>query len=97
MVRKRLPSWREMNQDTTTEVDAMLFQMWRETPAWRKLDLLNGMNRAARQLALAGLRRRHPHASANELQRLLADLLLGTELAIQVYGPIQLTQETKHG
>jgi hypothetical protein len=44
------------------------------------------MNQAARKLALAGLRRRHPHASTSELQRLLADMLLGTELAAQVFG-----------
>jgi hypothetical protein len=88
MIIKQLPSWREMNQDTTVEIDDLLFQMWRETPAWRKLELLGEMNQAARQLALAGLRRRHPNASASELQRLLADLLLGTELATQVFGPI---------
>lgn len=86
LVAKQPPTWREMNQDITTEVDALLFQMWRETPAWRKLELLSEMNQAARQLALAGLRRRHPNASPSELRRLLADLLLGTELAAQVFG-----------
>lgn len=87
MTLKQLPTWREMNQDTSDEVEALLFQMWRETPAWRKLALLSEMNQAARQLALAGLRRRHPTASPSELQRLLADLLLGKELATQVFGP----------
>lgn len=87
LVAKQLPTWCEMNRDTTAEVDALLFQMCRETPGWRKLELLSEMNQAARQLALAGLRRRHPNASTSELQRLLADLLLGTELAAQVFGP----------
>jgi hypothetical protein len=32
----RLPTWREMNLDTTPEAEAILFKLWRETPAWRK-------------------------------------------------------------
>ena len=49
------------------------------------------LNRTARELALAGLRRRHPEAilrtTPPELRRHLADLLLGPELAAQVFGP----------
>jgi hypothetical protein len=41
----------------------------------------------ALELALAGLRRRHPEANEHELHRLLADLVLGAELATEVYGP----------
>ena len=84
----RLPTWREMNLDTTPEVEAVLFQLWRETPAWRKLEMMENLNRTARQLALAGLRRRHPDASPEDLHRLLADMLIGPELATQVYGPL---------
>ena len=85
MQMKRLPTWREMNADTTPEVEAILFKLWRETPAWRKFELLDGLNRTARQLALAGLRQRHPNASKEELRRRLATLILGEELAAQVY------------
>ena len=42
---------------------------------------------AARNLALAGLRRRHLGASEAELTRHLADLVLGEELAARAYGP----------
>jgi len=42
---------------------------------------------ASRRLATAGLRRRHPGASPAELQRYLADLLLGDALAALAYGP----------
>jgi hypothetical protein len=84
----RLPTWREMNLDTTPEAEAILFKLWRETPAWRKLEMMEHLNRMARQLALAGLRRRHPDAGPEELHRLLADMILGSELAAQVYGPI---------
>src|SRR5690606_14951036 len=85
---RRLPTWREMNRDTSPEAEAILFQLWREAPAWRKLQLMVCLNRSARQLALLGLRRRFPEASEAELQRRLASLLLGEELAARVYGPL---------
>ncbi|HRQ42361.1 MAG TPA: hypothetical protein PLD25_30970 [Chloroflexota bacterium] len=85
---RRLPSWREMNQDTSPEAEAVLFKLWREAPAWRKLEMMEGLNRAARQLALMGLRRRFPYASPEELRRRLASIALGEELAKHVYGTI---------
>ena len=85
---RRLPTWREMNLDTTPETEAVLFKMWRETPAWRKLQMMEGLNRSARQLSLIGLKQRHPNASPEELRRLLADIVLGPELAACAYGPI---------
>ena len=45
------------------------------------------MNAAARWLALQGLRARHPAASEAQLQRYMADLLLGPEQAARAYGP----------
>ena len=42
---------------------------------------------AARNIALAGLRRRYLGASEAELPRHLADLVLGEELAARAYGP----------
>lgn len=85
--RPRLPTWREMNRDTSPEAEAVLLRLWRETPGWRKWAMAEQLNRTARELALAGLRRRHPDASPALLRRHLADLLLGPELAAQVYGP----------
>lgn len=85
--KRRLPSWREMNWDTTPEAEAILFKLWREAPAWRKLEMMEGLNRAARQLALIGLRQRFPNASTEELRRRLATITLGEELASRVYGP----------
>ena len=82
-----LPTWRQMNRDTSPEAEAVLIRLWRETPAWRKWQLMEDLNRAARELALAGLRRRHPEATPEELHRRLADLLLGPELAVKAYGP----------
>lgn len=86
--KRRLPSWREMNWDTSPEAEFVLFKLWREAPAWRKLEMMEGLNRTARQLALMGLRKRFPNASAVELRRHLATITLGEELATRVYGPI---------
>ena len=83
-----LPAWRQMNWDTTPEAEAVLLKLWRETPAWRKLEVMEGLNRTARQLALAGLRQRFPKASPQELHRRLAAILLGEEVASLVYGPL---------
>lgn len=84
----RLPTWREMNWDTSPEAEAVLFKLWRETPAWRKLEMMEGLNRTARQFALIGLRQRFPGASPEELRRRLATITLGEELAARVYGPL---------
>ena len=85
---QRLPTWREMNWDTTPEAEAVLFKLWRETPAWRKLEMMEGLNRTARQMAVVGLQRRFPDATPEELKRRLATIILGEELAALVYGPI---------
>jgi hypothetical protein len=75
--------------DTTEAAGAILFQLLSETPTWRKFELLDDLNRSARALAMVGLRRRHPQASEDELRRHLADLILGADLAEQVFGPIR--------
>ncbi len=63
-------------------------QLLRETPIWRKLELMTGLIDMTRALALSSLRAEHPSATNAELHRLLADRLLGSELATAVYGPI---------
>ena len=50
--------------------------------------MLAQLNQTARSLALSGLRQRHPNAGDSQLQRYLADLLLGEELAERVYGEL---------
>lgn len=74
--------------DTHPKMEALHIQLLREAPPWCKMEMLAGLNRAAHNLALAGLRRRHPDAGERELRRRLADLLLGEELACKVYGDL---------
>ena len=85
---KRLPTWREMHMDTTPEVEAIQFAFYRSAPTWKKLEIASQLNQMARTLALSGLHERRPDATAQELQRYLADMLLGPTLAERAYGPI---------
>jgi hypothetical protein len=75
--------------DTRPEAEAVLIDLLRQAPPWRKLHMVGQLNQTVRTLALSGLRQRHPKATPQELRRRLADLLLGPDLAVQVYGPLQ--------
>lgn len=77
-----------MYTDTDPQIETYQLQLLRQAPAWRKANMLGQMYQTVKGLAYQGLRRRHPEASEAELQRHLADLLLGDELAQQVYGPL---------
>jgi hypothetical protein len=75
--------------DTHPKVEALQIRLLREAPSWRKMEMLAGLNAAAKSLALTGLRQSHTKASESELRRRLADLLLGEELARKVYGELE--------
>ena len=47
---------------------------------------VDGMNNLLRALAVAGIRKAHPKATPDQVRRLLADRMLGPELAAKVYG-----------
>ena len=72
--------------DTRPEVDRIQIELLRLAPVWRKLALLGHLNRTAHTLAWSGLQDRHPGAPPEALRRLMADLLLGRELALRAYG-----------
>lgn len=66
----------------------MQVALLRQVPPARKLAMVGDMNQTVQTLALAGLRTRHPADSPEQLHRRLADLVLGSEFARQVYGPL---------
>lgn len=74
--------------DTTPEAEAVLIEIYRHMPAWRKLELVEDGIRTARLLAMTGLRSRHPGESEARLRRRLLGLVLGEEIAVRVYGAI---------
>jgi hypothetical protein len=72
--------------DTHPKMEELQIRLLRQVPPWRKMEMLVSLNAAARELAMAGMRRRFPHADIEEIRRRMADLLLGEELARKVYG-----------
>jgi hypothetical protein len=56
--------------------------------ATQKADLITALNRAAREMALAGVRQRYPGASDREVFLRLAILTLGLDLARRAYPEI---------
>lgn len=74
--------------DTHPEMEALQIQLWRQASPTQKMNMLAQLNASARLLALTGLRARYPQATEVELQRRLADLLLGEELARKAFGDL---------
>ena len=72
--------------DTHPDVEASLIKMMRDIPVWKKMEMLAQLNETGKMLALSGLRKRHPHSTEAEIQRRLAEMLLGKELAHSVFG-----------
>ncbi len=72
--------------DTDEATERYLFDRIRELPPWRKAEMLSASTRAACELAMAGLRQRHPDASNAELRKRFAALTLGRETSIELFG-----------
>jgi hypothetical protein len=70
-------------------MEEVQLELLRQAAGWRKLELVDDLNRAVRELNLAGLRARYPQDNEEKLRRRLADLLLGAQLAEKVYGAYQ--------
>ena len=79
-----------MISDTHPKMEQLRIDLLRELPSWRKLHMVGQMYETMKLLALSGLRQRHPGVSEAELQRRLADLWLGPELAVKVFGPLEI-------
>lgn len=75
--------------DTLIQVEQIQINLLRQMPPWRKLALVGEMTRTVRELALSGLRQRHPDDTPAQLRRRLTDLLLGADLAARVYGSVE--------
>lgn len=74
--------------DTSAAAEDIVLAIYRRMPVWRKLQLVDDAIRTSRQLALIGLRSRHPEDSAARLRRRLLGLVLGEETAQEVYGSL---------
>jgi hypothetical protein len=71
--------------DTHPKMEAMQIEFIRRMPAWKKLAIVDGLNETVKTLALSGIKERNPNATPQEIHRMLAELMLGAELARKVY------------
>ena len=76
-----------MLTDTHHDAERVQIEILRAMPPWKKFELINDMIVTSRRLVQAGLHDRFPDAGEEELRRRLATVLLGPELAEEVYGP----------
>lgn len=81
------PSWRAMHADTAAWAEDLQLKFFRDAPPWKKLEMAADVTQGMLSLAESGLRGRYAHESQAQIRRRLADLVLGTELALRVYGP----------
>jgi hypothetical protein len=73
-------------QDTDAEAHRFLIELARRTPVWKKFAQVAATTETCRAFARAGLRRRYPDASEDEIKRRLAAVVLDRETVIKVYG-----------
>ena len=71
--------------DTHPKMEALQIQIIRRMPAWKKLAIVDGLNETVKTLAISGIQQRHPNATPAQIQRMLAEQILGMELAGKVY------------
>lgn len=71
--------------DTHPQMEALQIELIRHMPAWKKMAMVDSLNETVKALALGGLRQRHPDATPEQLRRMLAEMMLGAELARKVY------------
>lgn len=71
-------------RDTDSSAQGVQIEILRSKPAWRKLELLADCCETNLTLMSAGLRRRFPEASEDDLHGLLMNLLWGEETAARI-------------
>lgn len=74
-----------LSSDTHPKMEALQIQIIRRMPAWKKLSIVDGLNETVKTLAISGIQQRHPNATRAQIQRMLAEQILGAELAGKVY------------
>lgn len=75
---------RTLSADTPPAVEEMQLAIMARLPAWRKLELIAGLNALLSGLAMGGLRRRRPGATNGELWHHLDEQRLGAAAARQL-------------
>lgn len=63
----------------------MQIEFIQRMPSWKKFAIVDGLNETVKTLAMSGIKQRNPNATTEQLNRMLAGLILGEELARKVY------------
>lgn len=71
--------------DTHPKIERMQIEFIRRMPMWKKLSIVDGLNETVKTLATTGIKQRNPNATPEQVHRMLAELMLGAELARKVY------------
>ena len=74
-----------LSSDTHPKMEQIQIEVIRRMPSWKKIAVMEGLNETVRALAITGIKQRHPNATPAQVRRMLADLILGAELARKVY------------
>jgi hypothetical protein len=76
----------QVPSDTSKESEQAYLKLLRESPPWRKAAMVNSLTIACQELAVAGIRLRHPNASEREIRMRLAALWIDREVMVRVFG-----------
>jgi ABC-type uncharacterized transport system YnjBCD ATPase subunit len=71
--------------DTTADADAVQLALYRQMTASQRVAAAAAMSVTARELALAGIRHRHPDYGADQARLALFRMLVGDELFRRVW------------
>jgi hypothetical protein len=74
-----------LSSDTHPKIEQMQIEFIRRMPAWKKLAIVDDLNETVKTLAVSGIKQRNPNATPEQIHRMLAELMLGAELARKVY------------
>jgi hypothetical protein len=74
--------------DTSAAAVARYHELLRAQTPPQRLEQTNALIAAVRELAVAGLRARHPEASPEELQKRLTVRLYGRHIAARLFGEL---------
>lgn len=82
-----------LSSDTSPDAQRVMYQLLRDVPTGKKIELTFDLIETTRLLVLAGLRQRFPDADSDELQRRFISKLLPRTAVIEAYGfdPDKLT------
>ena len=74
---------RTQSLDTDPAVEERQIEAWRRMTPAQKLHIVSELVRASEELALAGVRQRHPGATGRELELRLAALRLPRDMMVR--------------